>query len=342
VYAANRKRTQLLFPAFWLILLVCLICLSSNSWAQSPLQKLYLNNEIRFEHLSMKQGLSNNTVTAILQDREGFLWVGTQDGLNKFDGYTFTTYHPGTSEASNTFSFTYVTDLYEDKKGILWVSTINKGLNKLDRQTGKFISYQSDSTGKSNYNTCFAIHEDKDGIFWIPSFGGLSRFNPETGKFILYPHPVPGGYFTLISEDNMGKLWVGSQQGLYQFDPQTGKFILFSLNAVHPESSFIHSIYKDHAGILWISVYDVGLFQFNPVLKQFITQYPFHKKSLSGHQINPNAMLEDEGKLWLGTNQGLQQLDPTTGQFTTYQPFLVASVVLMSGQCIKTVPAYYG
>ncbi|MBD2701910.1 hypothetical protein IC229_14775 [Spirosoma sp. BT702] len=117
----------------------------------------------RFDHLSAEQGLSQNWVLCIWQDRDGFLWLGTRDGLNKYDGYSFTVYKPDPADPDNTFRHNVITDIYEDRAGRMWVTTLGGGLHQFDRRSGKAIAYRIDPTRISLRNVMFSITEDADG-----------------------------------------------------------------------------------------------------------------------------------------------------------------------------------
>ncbi|MCP4398594.1 MAG: hypothetical protein GY801_15020 [bacterium] len=137
--------------------------------------------DVRFAHLTMEDGLSNNFIETILQDRLGFMWIGTQDGLNRYDGYEFIVYKPESGNP-HSLSHSHVMDLFEDKEGMIWVTTKGGGVNRLDPSTGRFTRYSSDPDNPNSLggNTVFSIFQDSSGHLW---FGGL----PETGlnKLVL-------------------------------------------------------------------------------------------------------------------------------------------------------------
>lgn len=147
-------------------------------------------NQIKFERISIEQGLSQSKVFALLQDHKGFVWVGTQDGLNKYDAYSFTVYRHHI-EDTTSLSDNYVWSLCEDHTGALWIGTNGGGLNLFDRATEQFIRFThdpNDSTSLSD-NYVWTIFEDRAGTLWIGTrFGGLNRFDRTTRKFTRYMH----------------------------------------------------------------------------------------------------------------------------------------------------------
>src|SRR5690242_11787148 len=150
---------------------------------------LYVSNkaipqapDLRFEHIGMEQGLSSNAVFNIIQDSKGFIWIGTPDGLNKYDGYSFIKYKFDPLD-SNSLSQNLVYTTWEDKDGFIWVSTY-EGLCKFDRTREKFTRYKPDPRSKFSDPNILSINEDKNGIMWLGGASGqLCRFDQHTGKF---------------------------------------------------------------------------------------------------------------------------------------------------------------
>ncbi|MGH7599071.1 MAG: ligand-binding sensor domain-containing protein, partial [bacterium] len=183
--------------------------------------------KIRFDHLSLEQGVSHNLVFSIHQDRHGLMWFGTMYGLVKYDGRQYTVYRHDPRD-EHSISFNDVIAIYEDRQGKLWVGTWGGGLNKFDPASGKFTRYlhdPNDSTSLS-YNIVWAICEDKFGEIWIGTEAGLDRLiagsrqsEPREGakeKFIHYsfeslrPDNFRKAAIRAIHEDRTGRLWVGT------------------------------------------------------------------------------------------------------------------------------------
>jgi ligand-binding sensor domain-containing protein len=178
-------------------------------------------HDIRIERITMAQGLSHGSIVAIFQDHKGFLWVGTQDGLNKYDGCGFQIFRHDHLD-STSLSNNSITHIYEDHTKTLWIGT-RDGLNRFDRSRERFVRYKHDPDNPRSLSgdivTC--IYEDRLGTLWIGT-GGLNRFHRETETFTRYP-PDPGHpAFSVISisEDPGGILWLGTySHGLKRFDP---------------------------------------------------------------------------------------------------------------------------
>ncbi|MCB0293426.1 MAG: histidine kinase, partial [Calditrichaeota bacterium] len=139
-----------------------------GAWAQS--------GNIRFDRISIEDGLSQSTIYAILQDRQGFMWFGTQDGLNKFDGYRFTVYKNDPDDLT-TIADNFIRAIYEDHDGNLWIGT-NGGLNRFDPNTETFTRFQHDPNDPHSLSDDIvrAIYEDEAGVMWLGTGnGGLNK-----------------------------------------------------------------------------------------------------------------------------------------------------------------------
>ena len=139
---------------------------------------------LRFEHLSVEQGLSSPFLRSILQDSRGFLWFGTVDGLNRYDGYRFKVYKHDIDDPSS-LGANFIRALYEDPSGFLWVGTEGEGSTAWTRRLEQFTRYQNDPADPSSLsdNTVSVIVPGSSGALWIGTAGGLNHFDPQTGKF---------------------------------------------------------------------------------------------------------------------------------------------------------------
>ena len=193
-------------------------------------------SRVRFKHLGIEQGLSQNTANAVVQDHVGFVWVGTQDGLNRFDGYRFTTFR-NSLEDPFSLSDNFVYCLYVDREGVLWVGT-EAGLNRFDRERERFHHFRhdpDDATSLSN-DRVSAVVEDERGFLWVGTSHGLNRLDKSnlSGGFRRFHHDRADAAslsFDIIRElfvDRSGTLWVGTDGGgLNRYDEATGTFATF-------------------------------------------------------------------------------------------------------------------
>jgi two-component system sensor histidine kinase ChiS len=291
------------------------------------------DNDVRFERISLEQGLSQSVVLCMLQDSQGFMWFGTQDGLNRYDGYDFVVYKHD-PEDPHSLSDGFVRSIYEDRSGALWIGTNTGGLDRLDREGApgagaeQFTHYQNDPDDPhslSNDNVQ-SIYEDRAGVLWVGTLGGgLNRFDREAEQFTHYqndpndPHSLSNNSVSSIYEDQAGVLWVGTNGGgLDRLDRETGYFIHYRNDPDDPHSlsnDNVLSIYEDRAGVLWIGTFGGGLDRFDRDQETFAHYRadPDNPHSLSSDNVQ--AIYEGQaGVLWIGTGDGgLDRLVPSTG-----------------------------
>ncbi len=285
--------------------------------------------DIQFETISLEQGLSQSSIRTILQDHKGFMWFGTLDGLNKYDGYEITVYR---HDPKDPYSIpdNAINVIYEDHNHTLWVGTRSRGLAKYDKIKDRFytIRHEPNKNNTLSSNNVTAIFEDKNNIFWIGTSEGLNRYDPETGKFKHYKFnpldikTISNDFITTIIGDNSGNIWIGTQNGLNKFNIKTEKFTTYK-HSSHLENSIcgniINDLFIDKEGILWIGT--------NKGLSKMISSENFvsfqndpdNPASLSADKVT--AIVEDEdGILWIGTEKGgLNRFDPKTNVFHRYQ-----------------------
>ncbi|MFQ6607907.1 MAG: two-component regulator propeller domain-containing protein [Fidelibacterota bacterium] len=284
-------------------------------YAQTP--------SIKFDHINIDEGLSQSTVHSILQDSKGYLWFGTQDGLNKYDGYTFTIYKHDPFD-STTISDNYVRCLYEDKSGTLWIGTENGGLNRFNRKKETFVSYRHDpaDTNSLSNNRIWAISEEKNGRLWIGTWGdGLELFDIKNNRFIHISHSsgnqLNDDHIRCLYKDQNNILWIGTEKGgLSQYNSKTKSFENFlsiGNTQTTPDQNRIQYIWEDSYNNLWIGA-NIGLNLFDRRIKKLIN-FPL---LLDGKLTEVTAITEDDsGILLIGASgKGMFRFDPKT---TSYQ-----------------------
>jgi signal transduction histidine kinase/ligand-binding sensor domain-containing protein/DNA-binding response OmpR family regulator len=295
------------------ILFILLVSLSTITvWAQ---------HTFKFNQLTIKDGLSSGGVTCFFQDKKGFIWIGTTDGLNKYDGYQCYVYKHDPQD-TNSIAGNSIRCLYEDSQNNLWIG-LKGGVSRLDLKTGRFTTFQyQESQNSLSYNDVAGIVEDKDGNLWIAADrGGLDMFDPRTNTFIHYPPKTPSGELlnnalTDIALGANNTIWLSSWgSGIYCFDIGTKTF------AIHPQWEHnahaiknIFDINIGNNGIVWIASGENGLYALDPE-KNTCTQYACTNSSIY------SSFEDHEGNLWIATaKNGINILDKKSGKFT----FIVA------------------
>jgi signal transduction histidine kinase/ligand-binding sensor domain-containing protein len=290
------------------------------------------SNNVRFGQISLEQGLSQSSVFCIAQDRKGFMWFGTQDGLNQYDGYSFHVYKPIPGDP-DSLSDAHIRAMVEDQEGILWIGTNGGGLDGLDRDTGEVVHFQYDPGDSQSLSDNYVntVYEDSQGVVWIGTASGLDRLDRTRQRFVRYQHSahdpssLSRGAVQAIYEDREGVLWIGTAGGgLNRFDGEEERFVHYQFDPADPSSlssNMVVSIYQDSQGVLWVGTDGGGLDRFERSTERFIRyqndlQEPH---SLSNNSIQ--AIQEDRfGTLWIGTlGGGLNRFDRETGQFTRYR-----------------------
>ncbi|MCP5046662.1 MAG: PAS domain S-box protein [bacterium] len=273
----------------------------------------------RFQSFSVAEGLPQNSVFSILQDRQGFLWVGTEQGLNRFDGYNFVV-HQFQRDDSNSLNNNHILCTYEDNSGILWIGTDGSGLNRFDPASGQFSHHLIDPDIPDSLNNIInVIYGDNSGTIWVGTAGGgLKRFNPAKKSFTHVPlNPGLANYLNdktvnAVYRDRRGSLWVGTNNGLKQLDPETG-YLENNYNEASgsvTESPWeVFTMVEDRSGELWIGS-NRGFYRLDRGAGKFVH---YGLPSAPRHHTAANtvrAIYEDQlGLFWIGTDYGLHIFD---------------------------------
>jgi ligand-binding sensor domain-containing protein len=291
-----------------------------------------LNWDIEFEEISIDEGLSQSIVECIIQDRNGFMWFGTEDGLNKYDGYTFTIMRHDPDDATS-ISYNHILALCEDRKGYIWIGTFNGGLNKYNTFTGRFSAYRHrrDNPRSLSHDYINTLYVDNTGTLWIGTQNGLNMYHEDTDDFTRYlhdpddPNSISSNIIRDIVEDRSGVLWIATDgEGLNSFDRETGRFRVYRhdpddrLSLSH---NSVRVLYEDRSGVLWVGTNGGGLNRFDKDLEIFMRfiNDPSDPYSLSHNQVY--ALYEDQsGLFWVGTNGGgLNLFDREEGRSYTFR-----------------------
>lgn len=285
---------------------------------------------IQFNHLTIEDGLSQSTVQSILQDNQGYMWFGTQDGLNHYNGYDITVYRDDVQD-STTIKGNDIRVIYEDSDDRLWIGTQTGGLNLYDRNKDQFLHYRAidEDWWTLSADAVWDVLEDSYDTFWVGTSYGLNIMNRETGRGLRIfsdsenPKTLTDNQITILFEDSNRDLWVGTANGLNKFnrnDSTFTRYLYSSENRRESASFYINTIYEDSKGNFWVGTEENGLLLFDRENGTY-HNYTYNVDNPQGISDNSViAILESiDGDLWVGTgNRGLNLLDTETFTFKKY------------------------
>jgi ligand-binding sensor domain-containing protein len=305
-------------------ILLALILISGNSSLVGQTSK----HNVKFNNISIKDGLSQSSPNFIFQDSRGLMWIGTEDGLNKYNGYEFTVYKP---QQNNKFSISNprMLSICEDNTGNLWIGTNGGGLNKYDRFADRFYTYLP-KVSDSLLNTGSVIRsviQRSQNELWIGTDNGLSLFNIETNSFIdpvlEYPSitQLTGIRVNSILSDN-NAIWIGTTQGLFHLDTEKktlDRFINIPLDKQSLPGNNVTALVIDNSYNLWVGT-ETGIARMDQINNNFIRHDLTHNAVNSNIANNIKALLQDhEGNIWIGTfGGGLDIWSVQTESFLNY------------------------
>ena len=285
---------------------------------------------VKFEHLPTDAGLSQSNVTCLLQDSRGFMWFGTEDGLNKYDGYKFTVYKNDPLQ-HGSLSTNYVSAMAEDGNGDVWVATWGGtgGLDKYDRQKNEFTHFKHDPKNPNSLVSDFVycILSDSKGNLWLGNDLGISVYNIKSNHFTNYSSTNSGlseNNIITFYEDKQHNIWIGTlSKGLNLFNPSKKSFTVFQHNDHDPSSisnNGINAIFEDSKHRLWIGTNGGGLDLFDRQTGKFKAYKKSNTRSPGICDDVIFSIAEDNnGILWIASeNNGISQFDPETETFINY------------------------
>ena len=309
-----------------ILILVCIFsCLKiSTSYAN-------IRESFNFKNITIEDGLSQSTVETIYQDSKGYIWIGTNDGLDRYNGYEFKHYKHDKYD-KNSIANNYIVDIIEDKNGYIWVSTIG-GLSRINPDKDEIKNYYSkeDSGNLSNSNL-WQILCTKDNRLIASTIDGLNVYDKNKDKFtrILYKEgELPSQYIYSLEEDINGHIWVGTDNGLVELDKDLN--IVKSYHDTIGDSD-VYNVYDDSKGNIWVCTLDNGLFKINLDDKR-VENYKNNNSKISIPSNNVRDIISDsEGKLWIATDKGLCTFDYEREEFITYNKKLYQSNSLIDDE----------
>lgn len=286
----------------------------------------------RIEKLDIEEGLSQGTINDIYQDSRGYIWIATQDGLNRYNGYDITIFrHSGLD--TNSISNNNILCIIEDHEGNLWIGTNGGGLNKFNRMGESFKSFnlQSDHKYGINSNIVTCITEDENhSIVWVGTLGGgLIRLNPKTGNFIRFlknpvdKESISDNTIKSLAQGKPGYLWVGTSNGLCRFNKKNGKTKRFFYNQNKFDYSnwvSINDIVKQNDSLLWISSNNMGLIRLNSETNKYrnYINNPV-ETNIDFDHINSIHFINDSSLFCASERFGLSKFNINSSKFKHFQ-----------------------
>ena len=282
--------------------------------------------DLRFEHITAEDGLSQASVTCIIQDSIGFMWFGTYDGLNRYDGYNFKIFK---HELNNphSISHSFVRTLLVDSRNLLWVGTDGGGLDIYNHETEQFFHVDLCPNNKyiEGSDQIFSLFEDKYGTIWVGTWGGglfrivvPNEYNSQYSDFLEKlkirhfkhdpndPTIILSNKISDINQESNGNIWVAHRSGIVVIDPKNNQIIKDYKYDPNDSHSISHNnpsaIAIDKENTIWIATWGGGLNKYDPINDQFIRflNDPSDKKSISNNLIL-SLFSDNAGQLWIGT-----------------------------------------
>lgn len=300
----------------------CLI----TGWHGGIAQQLLSSESMSFRHLNSRQGLSQNCVTAVEQDQDGFMWFGTLNGLNRYDGYQMQVFSAG-EDSLRELPDDLIQAIYrDDPSRSMWIGTPS-GLSSFNLSTERFTHYSPKNERNGRVSDIRTVIRDSRGRIWTGGNEGIFYFDSTLQAFTQFPSPEgiwEGFDVHDLYETTAGELWIGTERGLYILEADSGNRLSYRTPDQNPflkelEGSPIRLIEEDETGAMWIGIYQQGLVTASPdgeFIRIRSDGPPDH--SLSDDDVRA-LTIGPEGKIWIGCFSGLNILDPATGMIQTYK-----------------------
>lgn len=282
----------------------------------TPINKLSYaqSKNLIFNNINIEQGISQSTIEDIFQDSEGYIWLGTNDGLNRYNGYEFKIYNY--EEYQNSISHNGITDITEDKYGNIWVNTVS-GVNKINKKTEKISNY-TEINGKIKEDSTTEIIVTKDNNILVGTYEGLNIYNAKEDRFDIILEQKDGilsSCIYSIDEDINGNIWIGTELGLNKLSKD------FKVLETYTSESEIYNIFcDDENGFVWAGSDSSGLLKIDTKTKE-VKQYINNIEDLNSLPANQVGVIirDSKGNLWVGTTNGLARYNEKNDSFDVYK-----------------------
>lgn len=320
------------------VLILVLLLQGTSVWA------LPKAGVLEATRITTEEGLSNLSVEAIVQDETGFVWIGTQSGLNRYDGHEVRQYGYVPDDPGSLHSNT-ITALLIDSEGVLWVGTQGGGLHRYDAPVDRFIRVRADRDDWETLsdNSIWELFEDDDGYLWVGTSHGLNRLNRHTlrVKHRLFadenePASLASNEIRGIVKDTGRNLWVGTNDGVHRMNSTLDGFVRYSLDpdqTGNPVMSQVTSMHSDEQGVLWVGTRGGGLWCYNAGNDRFYAFAPHDPLAYwLSEQVISDITEDAEGVLWLGLESGyLVAIDQQRRNVERYNRFSHSSTYAFTG-----------
>jgi len=282
--------------------------------------------KLTFQHLSIENGLSSNHINCLLQDDQGFVWIGTNIGLNKFDGYKVKSFYHHEND-SNSLASNFITRGFKDNKNRLWFA--GDFLIMCKPAEEKLVSFKHNDSFQNSFCKYDPtdITQDENGTIWIGTRKGIYKYNENTNDFNYYLNDSAAGKLFLsernfindILPDFKGNIWVGTNNGLYKFSIKSKIFTPVNSILGTPTNA-VFSLVFDKKGLLWMSTIDAGLFVIDTLNKKCNKINSDNYSARDASSFVENVSCDKDGNIWLATGfNGISIYNPKTNEWKKYK-----------------------
>lgn len=304
---------------------VLLLFLTQLFWGLNAIAHNQCNDQTVFEKISVEHGLSQGTINSFYQDYNGFLWVATNSGLNRYDGVNFKHFFTNPNDTTSVSS-NIITVVFEDSKRRLWIGTRNAGLNLYNRKTETFtrITINSNARKSIAQNEILDINEDLQGNLWIATMGGISKLEPNKDEFITYmnnsssPNVVPSNLILDIGITDKGDVFIATQKGIAQYNAKEDVFVSLDITLephyVNLSSLTVFTLVIDLNDDIWFGSAGYGLYKYSPESGK-TEWYGQTVQSIDVYDLYKAA----NGDIWIGTLNGVYKYDWQTLEFSVFK-----------------------
>ncbi|MGL5313254.1 MAG: ligand-binding sensor domain-containing protein [Peptostreptococcaceae bacterium] len=281
------------------------------------------NYNTQFNNITIQEGLSQSTVEVLFQDSKGYVWIGTNYGVNRYDGHDFKLYKKG-KDSTKSIASNYITDIIEDENGDIWITTI-RGVSKINSKTDTITNYfDTKEDGNLSHYNVNDIFMSKDKSILVATGDGINIYNKETDSFerVFNNNELTSQDVYSIDQDEYGNLWIGTINGLNKVDIDTGKVTKFNYNSDDDNTistNRINDVYCDKNGYVWVGTFGYGLNRID-IESNEITRYKYtigESDTLVGNTVN-DILLDNDKNLWICTERGVSKYLTKENKFINY------------------------